>query len=776
MSEKKSAPKNREIGIYVVAAIAFWALAVVASFVLNANQHLDDVENLALNEARANFNKDQSVRIWATKHGGVYVPIDERTQPNPYLAHIPERDITTTSGKRLTLMNPAYMLRQMMEEHGADYGIQGDITSLKPLNPINEPDDWERTALLAFEQGAKEFQELTTINGQPYLRLMRPMITQKGCLKCHAHQGYAVGDVRGGVGVSVPMTAYEQLGKRHITQSAFTHAGVLILGLTGIGYLGWVSRKRYEVFHALQQTQQALVSRTERLANAQRIAHVGNWQWDLHNDGLYWSKEIYHIFGLTPGQTEVTYAGFMERVHADDRKLVEMSVAAALKSKPYNIYHRIVRPDGTERIVHEMGEVEFSDDGEPMLMNGTVHDVTEPRKMAIELEETRHYLQNIIDSMPSVLIGVDVDGNVTHWNDQAQRLSGITFNDARGQALDRIIPQLSAYMARVQAAVDTNEPEMMSKVAFSMNGETRFSDIVIYPLVANSVHGAVVRLDDVTDRVRIEEMMVQTEKMLSVGGLAAGMAHEINNPLSGMLQSMQNVRRRLDADFEKNLSVAAEVGLDLQALQRYMDKRGIEGFFDAIHEAGGRASTIVQNMLQFSRKAKTYKEAVELGDMIDRSLDIASVDYDLKKKYDFRSIEIVRNYDPALPPVPCVFSEMQQVLLNVLGNAAQALQEQSGREGPPCITVSTSQVGDDACITIADNGPGMGEETKRRVFEPFYTTKPVGQGTGLGLSVSYFIITDGHGGRIDVESAPGEGAKFMLYLPMKVSEGSEQND
>jgi len=221
---------------------------------------------------------------------------------------------------------------------------------------------------------------------------------------------------------------------------------------------------------------------------------------------------------------------------------------------------------------------------------------------------------------------------------------------------------------------------------------------------------------------------------------------------------------------------SAEEVPDLQELGRYTDKRVIEGFLNSIQEAGGRAGSIVKDMLQFSRKAKTYKEAVDLGEMIDRTLDIASVDYDLKKKYDFRSIEIERHYAPDMPAVPCVFSEMQQVLLNVLGNAAQSFQEQSGREGPPRITVSTSLVGGEACITVADNGPGMGEETKRRVFEPFYTTKPVGQGTGLGLSVSYFIISDTHGGHIDVESVPGEGAKFMIYLPMDGLKGGTSHE
>ena len=133
------------------------------------------------------------------------MPIDEKTPPNPHLEHVPERDIQTPSGKRLTLMNPAYMVRQLREEFAKLYGVKGHITSLKNFRPETAPDDWEKAALKEFEGGRKEVQEFTVIGDEPYLRLMRPLIADKGCLKCHGFQGYKEGDVRGGVSVSLPM-------------------------------------------------------------------------------------------------------------------------------------------------------------------------------------------------------------------------------------------------------------------------------------------------------------------------------------------------------------------------------------------------------------------------------------------------------------------------------------------------------------------------------------------------------------------------------------------
>jgi signal transduction histidine kinase len=152
--------------------------------------------------------------------------------------------------------------------------------------------------------------------------------------------------------------------------------------------------------------------------------------------------------------------------------------------------------------------------------------------------------------------------------------------------------------------------------------------------------------------------------------------------------------------------------------------------------------------------------------LMDKTVELAANDYDLKKKYDFRHIELVRDYAPDLPGIHCTPTEIEQVLLNLLKNSAQAM---AGRPKdstePPRITLRTRLQHDKVCIQVLDNGPGMDEETRKRVFEPFFTTKSVGEGTGLGLSVSYFIITTNHGGSFTVDSEPGKGACFTILLP-----------
>ncbi len=271
--------------------------------------------------------------------------------------------------------------------------------------------------------------------------------------------------------------------------------------------------------------------------------------------------------------------------------------------------------------------------------------------------------------------------------------------------------------------------------------------------------------DDVTEHKEVQELRLQAEKMLSVGGLAAGMAHELNNPLGIILHAVEGLERRLSPGLTANEPVASELGVDLQALQLYMERRGIPGYIEAMREAAGRAARIIRTMLQFSRReASGETTSCSLETIVDTALELASKDYDLRRRFDFRSIRIVREFDPRTPPVLCSSGEMVQVVFNIFKNAAEALAG-----GPsisdPRIEIRARAEGAFARLDLRDNGPGIDEATRRRIFEPYFSTKGPGKGTGLGLAVAYFIVTQRHGGTITVESTPGEGTAFILRLP-----------
>lgn len=187
--------------------------------------------------AKDAFNKDMVYRRWSALNGGVYVPVTETTPPNPLLVNVPERDIVTPSGKKLTLINPAYMTRQVHELGAQQFGLRAHITSLNPIRPANAADEWEKQALQAFEQGVPEMSSLGFIDGKEYFRYMGPMVTEKGCLKCHAFQGYKIGEIRGGLSVSVPWEPVHTQLRVHMIFIFLTYSGIWILGLVGGGFI-----------------------------------------------------------------------------------------------------------------------------------------------------------------------------------------------------------------------------------------------------------------------------------------------------------------------------------------------------------------------------------------------------------------------------------------------------------------------------------------------------------------------------------------------------------
>ena len=221
---------------YAFGAAIAWTVILGGFLIWNRILLEDQALELARKEAIANFDKDQGFRLWGTRHGGVYVPVTKETPPSPYLSHIPERDIETPSGRKLTLLNPAYMVRQLMEDYDELYGIRGKITGLVVLRPGNAPDAWEKQALHRLKDGAQEVMEIVEEGGQKLLRMMRPMYMKPGCEKCHGHLGFKLGDFRGGVGVSVPLDSYFAAKKDAVWVSSTSHIMIWFLGLGAIGF------------------------------------------------------------------------------------------------------------------------------------------------------------------------------------------------------------------------------------------------------------------------------------------------------------------------------------------------------------------------------------------------------------------------------------------------------------------------------------------------------------------------------------------------------------
>lgn len=257
MVEKPTTPRHQRIWRYAFLLACAWTLLVAASLAWNTRQHETSLRELARVKAVTAFERDRIFRRWVSQQGGVYVAVTPKVPPNPLLAHVPERDLTTPSGKKLTLINAAYLTRQAFgSAKETDRGGMGRLVSLKPINPANAPDPWERKALTAFEKGAKEVSEIQMVHGRPVMRLIRVAMTESGCLTCHAQQGYHKGEIRGGVEVLVPIDEIREALHPGMGQIALGHGFVWILGLGGM-LLG--TRKLTSSFSLLQKSEELLI-------------------------------------------------------------------------------------------------------------------------------------------------------------------------------------------------------------------------------------------------------------------------------------------------------------------------------------------------------------------------------------------------------------------------------------------------------------------------------------------------------------------------------------
>lgn len=422
------------------------------------------------------------------------------------------------------------------------------------------------------------------------------------------------------------------------------------------------------------------------------------------------------------------------------------STRRLLKQTQHDLEHRVVERTDKLRAIN----------------NKLYEEIAKHEKTEELLRESQEYINSIINSMSSILIGITPHSAITHWNSAAEQATGINAQEALGRTLSEIYPELPVKPASITEAIAQHQAKVSEN---QQTDDGSYIDVSIFPLASKKLSGAVLRIDDVTMRVQLENMMTQTEKMMSLGELAAGTAHEINNPLSAILQGVQNINRRLGVTMKKNRQTAQALDTSMETIRSYLQEREILHFLDNIKEAGERASHIVQNMLEFSRANNSNHSPINIIELIENTLELAADSFRLDIGVQFTHIKIEKQFADNMPSINCSGAEIQQVLLNLLRNASQALNSETFDREP---TISVSANFDDNYVTleVADNGPGIKEAVKRHIFEPFFTTKDVGKGTGLGLSVSYFIITEHHGGSIELDSELDQGTRFAIRLPL----------
>jgi two-component system, NtrC family, sensor kinase len=356
-----------------------------------------------------------------------------------------------------------------------------------------------------------------------------------------------------------------------------------------------------------------------------------------------------------------------------------------------------------------------------------------------EIEEHRRFTSLIVDSLPVGLYVVDRDYRIQSWNRKRETgTQGLRRDDVVGRPVFDVLTrqppaQLRAEFDRVFTTGEIQQTEQ----EVTAGGETRRYRLSKIPmrLDGDAITHVITVGEDVTESHRVQRQTLQSEKLAAIGQLAAGVMHEINNPLATISACVAAIEGRLPPGRE-----AAQAGEYLQTIDREVD----------------RCSRIVDGLLDFSRPKGGPRRPVSLNALVEESLFL------LKHHQRFKQLHVVRALAPGLPETTGSAEQLTQVLMALMLNAVDAM-EQGGQ-----LTVRTGLSpgrGDEVVVEVQDTGMGIAPADQSKIFEPFYTTKPPGRGTGLGLSICYGIVSD-HRGRIEVDSAPGRGATFRVFLPV----------
>ncbi len=496
-----------------------------------------------------------------------------------------------------------------------------------------------------------------------------------------------------------------------------------------------------------RQAELELRNSRERLERAQRISGTGSFERDLRTGHVTWSAQTYRLFALDEAAPVPSRDEFLELVYADDRDKYGAAMDASEHGLPASpTEFRILSSDGTIRWIYSELDVILDDTGTPMRRVGTYRDITKQKCVEQELMRSR---ENLARAQRIAHVGCwehDLVNNATFYSDEFLIIWGLTNTSPLASCLD---------LAKFVHPEDRQEFIDSSRAAVKGWAVPPFDFRIHRPGGAERILHCEHRMDfdendrpirffatvqDITElhlaqqREReLEKQLMHSQKLEALGTLAGGIAHDLNNTLVPIMALSKITAREFEIDSPL--------------------RANLETIFDASQQA----RDLVKRILAFSRNEEVDKRICDVAEIVNEALKLMRATVPSTIRLEARIAPV--------PPIMADASQIQQLVTNLIMNAAQAIGHQLGKVTVILDTREDASFDREICLSVLDTGAGIEEGVRQRIFEPFFTTKPVGQGTGLGLSIVHAIVTS-HSGRIDVRSARGEGTRFEIYFPV----------
>lgn len=730
----------------IILVVSFVLVTITVLMLTNYRTNVYEVNKeyyhkIVYEEAKNHFENLKVFRAWNAKYGGVYVKSDGKIQPNEFLV---DNHIFTKDGELLVKINPAWMTKQVAElmNKNENTKYKYKITSLKPLNPANTPNKFEKEALSFFEKNLAEDYYFKVDEESNSFNFMGKLSVDKSCLHCHASQGYKEGEVRGGISISFPFEFYNANEKELEYSYKLQMFFIVLIGVIIYGFIFYIVNRFYKEQEELNELKEKYKLMYDRYELAVSSSELGLWDWDLKTNEVYFSKEFKKMLGYEDFEVPNRLEFWDANVHPSDKEKAYEDILNNQNkiTLNYENIHRLKHKDGSWVWILDRGRTVFDKDGIAIRMIGFHTNITKIQNLKMELTK----LKKVIEHSPISIVITDVKGKIEYVNPHFCQITGYTMAEAIG-ANPRVLK--SEYTSSMEYKdlweTITNKKTWVGRFKNrAKDGREFWESAIITPILndSNEITNYLAIKQEITKEIYLkeeiknkEEMMIAQSRHAAMGEMISMIAHQWRQPISVIGMACNNI--------------LVDIELEMVDYEQLKDSA------ESMLEQTKYLSQTIEDFRDFFKPNKE-KETINPKVIIDETLSIMSK--------SLENNDVFVTFDKIEDCHVHVFSrELLQVFLNIIKNAKEAFEGKNIEN--KIIDISIRKLSQRVRIEIFDNAGNIDEKIKDKIFDPYFSTKDEKTGTGLGLYMSKTIIEKHLNGELGCFNK-NEGVVFYIDL------------